>query len=88
MVEIVKCAVTDCQAEIIVQGATQAEVTDTDTKRLVLNKAAAAGLSRPGIASTISAYPVDANGEYDDELMMGKRPVAGFRADYKVMSAL
>lgn len=59
------------------------------TSNLVLQKAAEAGLNRPGVSNASGPYPVDADGKTDDELMMGKRgPVAGYRRDFVVLAGL
>jgi hypothetical protein len=62
---------------------------DAATASLVLKKAAELGLNRPGVSNVSGPYPVDAAGQTDDELLMGKRgPVAGYRRDFVVLAGI
>lgn len=76
------------RADFIVSGNDIEELLAASTSNLVLQKAAAAGLNRPGVSTATGPYPVDADGKTDDELLMGKRPVAGYRRDFVVLASL
>lgn len=76
------------RAEFVVSGNDIEELLAASTSNLVLQKAAEAGMHRPGVSNASGPYPVDANGQTDDELLMGKRPVAGYRRDFVVLAAI
>jgi len=81
--------ITQGRAEIIVSGDGIEELLAAATANMVLQKAAEAGLNRPGVSNASGPYPVDAEGKTDDELMMGKRgPVAGYRRDFVILASL
>jgi hypothetical protein len=76
------------RADFVVSGNDIEELMAASTSNLVLQKAAEAGMHRPGVSSASGPYPVDAAGKTDDELMMGKRPVAGYRRDFVVLASI
>ena len=79
--------ITQGRAEIIVSSNSIEELLSPATANLVLQKAADAGLARPGVSNTSGPYPVDADGKTDDDLLMGKRPVAGYRRDFVILAS-
>lgn len=80
--------ITSGRGDFIVTSNSIEPLLDASTSNLVLKKAAEEGLNRPGVSSASGPYPVDAAGETDDELMAGKRPVAGYRRDFVVLAGL
>lgn len=77
------------RAEFVVAGNNIEELLSAATSNSVLQKAAEAGLHRPGVSSASGPYPVDADGRTDDDLMLGKRgPVAGYRRDFVVLASI
>lgn len=81
--------VANGRAEIIVEGNDIAELLDSTTANVVLQKAAALGLNRPGVSNAGGPYPVDGEGKTDDELLMGKRgPVAHYRREFVVLASI
>jgi len=81
--------ITQGRAEFVVSGNGIEELLSSSTANMVLQKAAEAGLNRPGVSNAGGPYPVDENGKTDDELMMGKRgPVAGYRRDFVILASL
>jgi hypothetical protein len=81
--------ITQGRAECVVSGNGIEELLSASTANMVLQKAAEAGLNRPGVSNAGGPYPVDENGKTDDELMMGKRgPVAGYRRDFVILASL
>ena len=77
------------RAEFVVEGKTIDELLESATSNLVVQKAAALGFHRPGVSNAGGPYPVDENGNTDDDLLMGKRgPVAGYRRDFIVLSSI
>lgn len=76
------------RADFVVSGNDIEELLSASTSNMVLQKAAEAGMHRPGVSSASGPYPVDADGKTDDELLMGKRPVAGYRRDFVVLASI
>ena len=77
------------RGDFVVSGDNVETLMSAATSNLVLQKAAEAGMNRPGVSSASGPYPVDADGKTDDELLMGKRgPVAGYRRDFVVLAGL
>lgn len=77
------------RAEFIVEGNNIEELMSADTSHAVIKKAAEAGMHRPGVSSASGPYPVDINGQTDDELLLGKRgPVANYRRDFVILASI
>jgi hypothetical protein len=76
------------RAEFVVSGNDIEELLAASTSNLVLQKAAEVGMHRPGVSTASGPYPVDSAGQTDDELLMGKRPVAGYRRDFVVLASI
>lgn len=77
------------RADFVVSGNNIEELLAASTSNMVLQKAAEAGLHRPGVSNASGPYPVDADGKTDDELLMGKRgPVAAYRRDFVVLASI
>lgn len=90
MITIVReaCTVNDRQGVIVVQADSQEEVMSPTARQEAIKTAAALGLSRPGLSGNDTSYPVDADGRSDDDVMMGRRPTAAYRCDYRVTAGL
>lgn len=81
--------VTNGRAEFVVTGNNIEELLAASTSNMVLQKAAEAGLNRPGVSNASGPYPVDIDGKTDDELLLGKRgPVVGYRRDFVVLASI
>lgn len=80
--------VTNGRAEYVVSGNNIEELLSANTSNIVLQKAAEAGLNRPGVSNASGPYPVDRDGKTDDDLLAGKRPVAGYRRDFVVLASI
>lgn len=80
--------VANGRAEYVVSGNDIEELLAASTSNVVLQKAAEAGLHRPGVSNASGPYPVDADGKTDGDLLMGKRPVAGYRRDFTVLASI
>ena len=77
------------RAEFVVASKSIEELLSASTSNSVIQKAAEHGLHRPGVSNASGPYPVDAEGNTDDELMLGKRgPVAGYRRDFVVLASI
>ena len=77
------------RAEFVVTSTRIEELLAASTSNMVLQKAAAAGLNRPGVSNASGPYPVDAEGKTDDQLLLGKRgPVVGYRRDFVVLASI
>lgn len=81
--------VTNGRAEFVVTSPSIEELLAASTSNMVLQKAAEAGLNRPGVSNASGPYPVDGDGKTDDALLLGKRgPVAGYRRDFVVLASI
>lgn len=81
--------VANGRAEYVVASNSIEELLAASTSNAVLQKAAEAGMHRPGVSSASGPYPVDAAGNTDDELLLGRRgPVAGYRRDFVVLASI
>ena len=49
--------------------------------------AASCGIVGGGVSNQSGTYPVDAEGKSDDDVILGRRPVAKYRNDIEVSSA-
>jgi hypothetical protein len=88
MLTVVSADCSDRQGTVIIQGDTTEEVQSAEAKRLAL-QAAGSRISRPGISGNGSAYPVDANGQASEALVLGRGgAVAAYRIDYQVTGGL
>lgn len=77
------------RADFVIKGNNIQELMDAASTNLVLQKAAEAGLNRPGVSNATGPYPVDAEGKTDDDLLLGKRgPIAGYQRDFVVLAGL
>jgi hypothetical protein len=77
------------RAEFVVSGNGIEELMSAATSNVVLQKAAELGLHRPGVSNSSGAYPVDAEGKTDDDLLLGKRgPVTGYRRDFVILASI
>jgi hypothetical protein len=77
------------RADFVIKGNNIQELMDAAAASLVLQKAAEAGLNRPGVSNATGPYPVDAEGKTDDDLLLGKRgPIAGYQRDFVVLAGL
>lgn len=81
--------VTTGRAEFVATARTIEELMDSAASNLVVQKAAALGLNRPGISNAGGPYPVDGDGKTDDDLLLGRRgPIAGYRRDFVVLASI
>ncbi len=78
---------TQRSAEVTIQGPTQDSVRSADARNLAI-ATARAQLGRCGTSGTESSYPVDADGNTSDDLLMGRGQVAAYRCDYKLTASL
>jgi len=81
--------VSPSRAEFVVEAKTIAELMDSTSANLVVQKAAEFGLNRPGVSNAGGPYPVDDAGKTDDDLLLGKRgPISGYRRDFVVLASI
>jgi hypothetical protein len=76
----------DRQGVVTMQADEQTEVLSTACRAEALKEATRQGVSRPGLSGNDTAYPVDASGNTNDDVLMGRVPVAGYRCDFRVTS--
>jgi len=63
-------------------------LTSMNTRQWIMNEARSRGFPAHGLGSIPQPYPVDANGNTDDELIMGKRDFVAWRADYQIYAGV
>lgn len=83
-VRLISKNLTSRSGVVVVQADTQEEATSAAARDLALNTAAANGISRPGLSQTPSAYPIDAEGKSEGDVLLGRVPVAGYRCDFSI----
>ena len=79
-----KCAQFGNRMEVILEADGPAELITPEARAAVLIFARRQGFPARGLNGTPQTYPVDAKGEVNDDVLKGKTPVAGYRADYQV----
>ncbi len=79
----------DRQGTVTVQGDGQEEVMSAAAKQLAITTASSR-ISRAGVSGGEVAYPVDANGNTSDDLVLGRNgaKVAAYRCEYKITGGL
>ena len=89
-VSIISADIGGTRGTIVVQGPTAESIMSTATKNLVLAEAGTRGISRAGLSDTPAAYPVNADGVSNDDVVFARngQTVAAYRCDYSVMGAL
>lgn len=86
---VVSTDLKDRQGQVTVEGDAQEEVMSPAAKQMAINAAVAGGISRAGVSGNEVAYPVDANGETSDDLILGRGgQVAAYRCDYNLTGGL
>lgn len=76
------------QLNIIVEGDKPEELTTMDTRQKVMQYARALGFPASGQGNVPSPYPIDDKGETDDALILGKRPMKCWQAEYVINAGL
>lgn len=77
----------DRQGTVTIEGDGQEEVMSAAAKQLAITTASSQ-ISRAGVSGNEVAYPVDANGNTNDDLVLGRGQVAAYRCDYKITGGL
>lgn len=78
----------DRTGTVTVEGDTQEEVMSGDAKKLAI-ATASKQIPRCGVSGNEVAYPVDAAGNTDENMILGRgNPVAAYRCDYNLTGAL
>ena len=81
------CSFTPTSAVIVIEGDTMEAVTGTEARKLAVQTAAGRLGSCGAGDTTNSAYPVDADGNSDDAILLGRpgaAPVAAYRCDHRI----
>lgn len=76
------------QLTVLVDGDLPEELTSIKMRQQVMQFARSLGFPASGLGTVPSPYPVDAEGKTDDELVLGKRPMTGWQAEYTVNAGL
>jgi hypothetical protein len=82
------CKIGNAVATVVVEAPTRELVLSAEAKKAAVSWAMGKGVRNPGIAGNVSAYPVDAAGNSDNDLLTGAAAVAAFRADIPLNETL
>lgn len=75
-------------ATIVLEGDQIEELSSLSAREAAVKQAGVLfGMGAPGVSNQSGPYPVDAEGKTDDDVILGKRPVAAYRQDYTIRSA-
>ena len=74
--------------ELFVEGDNPEELTTADTRLKVLAFARGTGFNASGLNGTPNPYPIDADGVCDGDLVLGKRPIKCWQAEYVVQAGI
>ena len=79
---------TDRTGKVVVAGATQEEVMSMQARQMAVTQAAAR-LPRAGLSGNAVPYPVDAQGQTSDDLMLGRvQGIVGYHCEYPVAAGV
>lgn len=79
---------TDRAGKIVIAGGSQEEVTSMQARQMVVTHAAAR-LPRAGLSGNAVPYPVDAQGQTSDDLMLGRvQGIVGYHCEYPVAAGV
>ena len=80
------CVFAGQESTIIISGDSIDDVASTEAKNMALQKAAALGMSKPGISDQSGYYPVDIEGNTLDSIE--GTDVTGWRNDFRIVSGI
>lgn len=87
--KVVSSEIADRQGTVTIEGGGQEEVMSAAAKRMAIAEASSKGLSRAGTSGTEVAYPVDADGNTSEDLILRRAgAVVAYRCDYKITAGL
>ena len=86
---VVSADLNDRGGTVIIAGDGQEEVMSAAAKQMAIGEASKR-ISRAGVSGNEVAYPVDANGQTSDDLVLGRggAVVAGYHCEYKITGGL
>ncbi len=86
---VVSADLKDRSGTVIIQGDGQEEVMSAAAKQMAINHASSR-ISRAGVSGNEVAYPVDADGNTDEDLVLGRngKTVAAYRCEFKITGGL
>lgn len=87
-IQVVDSQLTTRGGKITLRAAKQELLTGMIARQLVIEKAAAQGLMRPGVSGRPTPYPVDAEGKTGDDVFFGRVPTAAYHIDYPVAAGI
>lgn len=85
---IVSKEVTAHAAVVIIEADSQEQLTSVAAKNLAIQTATAGGLQRAGLSNTPAPYPVGPDGESDEDLRLGRKPLTAYRCEFKLAGGL
>lgn len=89
MLRVITSEFNDRSGTVTIAGDQQEEVMSAAAKQLAIAEASKR-LNRPGVSGNEVAYPVDAEGNTSDDLVLGRsgKKVAGYHCDYRLTAGL
>lgn len=72
---------------VILESDSLEELNSMVARTEAVKHAATLGVVGGGVSNQSGTYPVDANGETGEDVIMGRRPVAKYRNDIEIASA-
>lgn len=72
------------RATIILASDSIEELTSSRARQMAVEEAAKLGVSGGGVSKTGGTYPVDAEGNSNNEVMTGQTPVHEYRLDFDI----
>ena len=85
---VISAETTARDGVIVIEGDSQEEVCSPAARVLAINEASKNGMSKAGTSGTSSPYPIDAQGQMSEGVILGRVPVAAYRCDYNVTAGL
>lgn len=75
-------------ATVVLQANSPEPLLSLQAREMAIKVAGELGLAGCGISSQSGTYPVDAEGNSNDDVYMGRTPVAGYRQDFGLLRGL
>jgi hypothetical protein len=73
---------------VLVEGDRPEELSTIETRNKVLQYARSIGFPASGLGGVPSPYPIDEDGECDEDVVLGKKPIKCWQAEYVVNAGL
>lgn len=82
-----ECKIEENKATIVIEADSPADYQSREAMSMASRQAVKLGLAQPGHSSQSGPYPVNAQGQTNEDVVIGKEPVAAYRQDYILLSS-